>query len=487
MGLAAAAFAAPNAAIAGEIFKRKTPGKRPNFLFILADDLGWADIGCYGSDLHETPNIDRLAASAEKFTNAYAAAAVCTPTRASIMTGKYPARLHMTIWREWAKNPQFDRKMLPPDVEGNLPYEEITIAEVLRQAGYHTAHIGKWHLGDAAHYPELNGFEVNVGGSHWGCPATFFHPYRGVIYGSERYVPGLEADPDGDYFTPRDGEYLTDRLTDAAIKIIEDAGDRPFFVNLWYYTVHVPIEAKRRLVEHYKKMVRSGMHHRNPVYAAMVQNLDENVGRLLAKLDELGIADKTAVVFTSDNGGFISKWDNKTVTSNYPLRSGKGALYEGGIRVPTVVRWPGVTKAGSICRHPISSIDFYPTLLEIAGLCGDPRQNADMDGVSFAALLKEADTEPAQRNLYWHYPHYYNTTAPVGAVRQGDWKLLEYFEDKHVELYNLANDIGEKNDLSTKMPEKASELRGLLRAWREDTGAQLPSPNPSYKGAGSAK
>jgi len=468
-GLGAVALAMPKSLSWAE-----EPAGKPNFIFILADDLGWADVGCFGSDLHETPNIDRLAAQGMRFTDAYAAGPVCSPTRASIMTGKCPARLHTTIWYEAASNPPRNRTLIPPVTVANMPHEEVTVAEVLKKAGYLTAHVGKWHLGDAAYYPETQGFDINIGGTFWGAPATFFYPYSGSgTFGKEfRYVPHLEWGSKG--------EYLTDRLTDEALKILDKAKDQPFFLNLCHHAVHTPIEGKSDLVDRYRKKLKPDMHHQNDGYAAMVDSLDQSVGRVLAKLDELGIADRTVVFFFSDNGGFINKYKEKAVTDNYPLRSGKGALYEGGVRVPLLVRWPAVTRAGSVCAHPVSSIDFYPTILEMAGLVGEPQHNVNVDGLSLAPLLKNLTAALKRDALYWHYPHYYQTTSPVSSIRQGDWKLLEYFEDRHVELYDLKEDIGEKNNLAEKMPEKAEELRKHLDAWRKTVNAQLPEPNPDY-------
>ncbi|MEN6533546.1 MAG: sulfatase, partial [Bryobacteraceae bacterium] len=333
-----------------------------NFVFLLADDLGWADTGVYGADLHETPNIDRLAAAGVRFTDAYAAAPVCSPTRASIMTGKCPARLHMTIWREAVTHPPADRRLIPPVGVEDLPHEEVTLAEVLHDSGYLTAHVGKWHLGGATHYPETQGFDVNIGGTLWGAPQTYFYPYRGTRrYGGEfRYVPHLELG--------KPGEYLTDRLTSEALNVLERVRDRPFYLNLAWHSVHAPVEGKPEFVSRYRARVKPGMHHKNPGYAAMVRSLDENVGRVLDTLDRLGIADRTVVVFTSDNGGYINAFDGQPVTDNYPLRSGKGSLCEGGVRVPLIIRWPGATHAGVVCREPVISHDFYPTLLEMAGL-----------------------------------------------------------------------------------------------------------------------
>jgi len=443
----------------------------PNVLFVMVDDLGYADPGYSGSDLHETPNIDRFARGAVRFTDAYAAASVCSPTRAALMAGKYPARLHITVWYEASSRPPQNRRLVPPVTVGNLPLEEVTIAERLHAAGYLTAHVGKWHLGDAGHYPETQGFDVNVGGTYWGAPDTFFWPYRGskTFGGGElRYVPHTEFG--------RPGEYLTDRLTDEALKILDQTGSRPFFLYLAYHTVHTPIEAKPDDVARFEPKVRPGLRHGNATYAAMVHSLDENFGRVLAKLDELGIAENTIVLLTSDNGGFVNEFRGRTVTNNAPLRSGKGSLYEGGIRVPLAVRWPGVTSPGGVCREPVVTMDFYPTILEMTGVPGDPEQNAALDGRSIVPLLRDPAAKLGRQDLFWHYPHYYPTTTPVSAVRSGDWKLLEYLEDGHVELYNLADDLGETKDLSAELPDRAAALREKLHAWRKAVDAQMPQP-----------
>ena len=444
------------------------PAKPLNFVILLVDDLGWADLGCYGADLHETPNIDRFCRESLKFTQAYAAAPVCSPTRASIMTGKYPARLHMTVWYESSANPPRGRKLLPPITVGNMPHSEVTIAEVLHEAGYLTAHVGKWHLGEAAHYPETQGFDVNIGGTFWGAPTTFFYPYSGSgTFGNEfRYVPHLELG--------KPGEYLTDRLTDEALGVLERVHAGPFFLNMCWHTVHTPIEAKGPVVERYADKLRPEMHHQNATYAAMVQSLDENVGRILKKIDELGIADRTVIFLTSDNGGFINKHRGQTVTNNAPLRSGKGSLWEGGVRVPLVIRWPGVTPAGATCTEPVASTDFYPTILEMARLEGDAKHNADVDGLSLVPLLEDPQGKLDRDAMYFHYPHYYPTTTPVSSVRVRDWKLLEFHEDMHVELYNLRDDPSEEKDLAAEMPERAEQLRRQLHAWREGVDAQMP-------------
>ena len=399
-------------------------GQKLNFVFILVDDLGWSDLGCYGADLHETPNIDRFAGQCQRFTQAYSASPVCSPTRASIMTGKYPARLHMTVWREdTLRPPDTSRKLSPPQCVSDLPHEEFTIAEALKDAGYKTIHIGKWHLGDSSHYPETQGFDVNIGGTNWGAPETFFYPYRGEEYfGEYRYVPHLEFG--------KEGEYLTDRLTDEALKCIDRVKGGPFYLNLAYHTVHSPIEGKAELVAYYREKLKEGLNHKNATYASMVHSLDQNVGRILKRIDEPGLADRTVVILFSDNGGVANEIHGESVTDNYPLRSGKGSLYEGGIREPLLVHWPGVTRPGSVCDEPVCSIDLYPTMLEMGGIRGNEEQNRAMDGLSFASLLRDPGSSLEREALYWHYPHYYPTTTPVSAVRQGNWKLLEYYEDR---------------------------------------------------------
>ncbi|HPA47829.1 MAG TPA: sulfatase [bacterium] len=469
LGLGSLALGMP-----GRGFGADSPKNLPNVVFILVDDMGWSDLACYGADLHETPNIDRFASQCTRFTDAYAASPVCTPTRASILTGKYPARLHMTVWRENSLGtPDDSKKMIPPRCVSDLPHEEITIAEVFKQAGYQTAHVGKWHLGDATHYPETQGFDVNIGGTLWGAPNTYFYPYKGSDYYREsRYVPHLEfGEP---------GEYLTDRLTSEALNLMEKMHNGPFFLNLAYHTVHTPIEGKPELVEYYKQKIKEGMRHQHPGYAAMVRSLDENVGRVLAKLDALGIADNTVVILFSDNGGYINKKDGIPVTDNSPLRSGKGCLYEGGIREPLMIRWPGVTRPESVCQEPVCSIDFYPTLLEITGLSGDPKHNRDVDGTSLVPVLRDPNSSLNRETLCWHYPHYYffPETGPVGAIRQGDWKLVEHFEDGKLELFNLKDDLQEQNDLADRLPSKATSLHKALVKWREDVNAQMPEANP---------
>ena len=443
--------------------------QQPNFLFILVDDMGWADLGGYGSDLHRTPRIDALAAEGLRFTDAYSASPVCSPTRASIMTGKHPAKLHMTVWREAAKRPPLNRPLLAPITEDSLPHDEVTIAEVLRDAGYMTAHVGKWHLGTAEYYPQTQGFDYNVGGTLWGAPQTFFYPYSGSqTFSGLRYVPHLGGG--------QEGEYLTDRLTSEAIRILQNERGKPFFMHLAFHTVHTPIEGKPADVDRYRQEIREGMRHRNPHYAAMVHSLDENVGRVLDALDDLGVADHTVVILTSDNGGYVNEFDGMQVTDNFPLRSGKGSLYEGGIRVPAIVRWPGVTQSGAETDVPISSIDYYRTILSVAGLTGDREHNRTVDGIDLTPVLRNPDHTPDRAALYFHYPHYYATTTPVSALRVGHWKLLRYYEDSRTELYDLAEDLGERRNLASEKPEITAALTERLEAWWDRMDAQHPSP-----------
>ena len=446
----------------------RTPA-RPNLVFILADDLGWRDLGCYGSTFYETPHLDRLAAKGMRFTEAYAACSVCSPTRASILTGKYPARLQLTDWLPGRAN-RPDQKLKRPAILDHLPLEEVTFAGALREAGYRTGFIGKWHLGGPDFFPDKQGFDLNLGGCAKGSPPSYFSPYG---------IPTLTDGPKG--------EYLTDRLTDEALKFIAGAAGRPFLLYLSHHAVHTPLQAKPGLLAKYRakaarlptpagpEFLPEGRNQarqiqNQPVYAAMVESLDESVGRVLRKLAELGLEQNTVIVFTSDNGGLSTS--EGSPTSNVPLRAGKGWHYEGGVREPLLVRWPGVTRPGSLCQAPMISTDYYPTFLEMAGLPLRPRQH--VDGVSLVPLLKGG--APAERPLFWHYPHYSNQGGgPCGAVRLGDMKLIEWYEDDRVELYNLKNDLGENNDLAAKMPDKAAALRTMLHDWRKTVDATMPT------------
>jgi arylsulfatase A-like enzyme len=449
-----------------------------NFLFILIDDLGWADLACYGSRFHETPHLDRLAADALRFTDAYAASPVSSPTRASILTGKDPARLHLTnflVGKRWPEN----GPLRPVAWQHWLPLEEVTIAEALREAGYTCGYVGKWHLGDRPYTPEAQGFDFNRGGCRLGGPPSYFDPYK---------IPAL---PDR-----RPGEYLNDRLADEAEAFLEANRDRPFLLYFAHYAVHIPLQARADLLAKYEAKARaaprpesevfgieSGWKQRrvqdHPVYAAMVESVDETVGRMTAALERLGLADRTAVFFFSDNGGLSTAegWP----TSNRPLRAGKGWLYEGGIREPLIVKWPGVTPPGAVSAAPVTSDDFYPTILEMADLEPRPAQHAD--GLSFAPLLRGGPA-PKRDALFFHYPHYSNQGGrPGSAIREGRWKLIESFEDGRLELFDLREDPGEAHDLAARMPDRAGRLRARLAAWRAAVGAQVPGPNPDYRPA----
>ena len=429
---------------------------KTNIVLILADDLGWTDLACYGSDYYETPNIDRLAREGMKFMQAYSACTVCSPTRAALLTGKYPARLHITDWipGQMPENP----KLLVPDWTKYLPLEEVTIAQALHGAGYVSASIGKWHLGGEAYYPEKHGFDINVAGTEAAQPTTYFAPYH------------IKTLAEG-----TNGEYLTDRLGDEAVRFIEQHKDRPFFLYFPHFAVHLPVQGKQALVEKYRAKRRAGQRQTNAAYAAMIKSLDDTVGRVRQKLEELKLAEHTVVIFASDNGGRVP------TTSNYPLRVGKGSCYEGGTRVPLIIHWPGVTKPGSVCETPVISMDLYGTILDIAAAPEGIRSG--VDSVSLVPVLHGMGNL-SRDALFWHYPHYQHYqlggTTPYSAIRAGDFKLIEFFDDMRVELYNLREDIGEEHNLAERMPAKVEELRTHLHNWRKEVGAQMPSRNPSY-------
>ncbi len=428
------------------------PVAKPNVIVVLVDDMGWKDLSCQGSPLYETPHIDRLARAGLRFTNGYAACTVCSPTRAAMMTGEYPARLHITDWIAGHKRPF--AKLKVPDWQLFLPLDTATVAERLKSAGYATAAIGKWHLGDEAYHPEHHGFDENIGGYHRGQPPSYFAPYK---------IPTLSEGPDG--------EYLTDREADEAVRFITKHRDRPFFLYLPHYCVHTPIQAKKDVTAKYAAKNVTGLRVKNNAYAAMVESVDDAMGRILDTLDSLGIRDTTAIFFTSDNGGLFNVTDNK------PLRAGKGSAYEGGVRVPFIVSWPGQTKAGTTSDVPAITMDVPATILELTGV-GNPPDQA-MDGVSLAPVF--AGKPLAREALYWHYPHYHPGGAtPYSAIRAGDWRLVHFYEDGHNELYNLASDIGEANDLAASEPERAAQLKQQLDTWLAAVGAQFPTPNPDY-------
>jgi arylsulfatase A-like enzyme len=445
-------------AVAGAAAVKAAPAKRPNVIFMLLDDLGWRDFGCYGNTFHETPNLDRLATEGVRFTNAYAACPVCSPTRASIMTGKYPARLQLTDWipgrKQWPT-----AKLLTPEFEHQLPLKETTIAEALKPLGYRTASIGKWHLGGEGFWPDNQGFDLNVAGNHRGSPTSYFGPFD---------LPNLKGGTKDDS--------LTEKLTDAAESFIEDSSKRgPFFIYLPEYTVHLPLQARQEVIAKYKDK-NGGKDFPNPIYAAMVESFDIALGRIRKKLNDLKIADNTILIVTSDNGGLRFEGKSaKPVTDNSPLRAGKGHLYEGGIREPLLIHWPGVTKAGTVYDTTVSSVDYLPTILEMAG-----GRAPQVDGVSIAPVLRGKGA-PKREAIYWHYPHYSNQGGPpAGAVRKGDWKLIEFYEDNRLELFNLKDDVSERRNLVKREPKQAVELHSLLKKWRASVNATMPKPNPDY-------
>ncbi len=473
---------------------------KPNIIFFLADDLGWRDLACSGSTFYETPNIDRIRSGGMMFTDAYAACPVCSPTRASILTGKYPARLGITDWIDWFGHIHPARgKLIDVPYRKEMALSEQTIAHSFQAAGYATWHVGKWHLGDEGHLPTDFGFDVNIGGGLEGSPGRggYFSPWTIAALRSAD-VP--------------EGTYLTDYLGDETAKLIRDHASSskdpaPFFLSFPFYQVHTPIQGKPELVQKYQdKMVSTGLdkvkpfeeggyfpsEHKkrerikrrlvqsDPEYAAMIESLDENVGKVLDTIEELGIAENTVIFFTSDNGGLATS--EGSPTCNAPLSEGKGWMYEGGTREPLLVKWPRVVAPGSTSHANVTSPDFYPTLLEIARLPLMPTQH--VDGVSFMASLA-GDPDYRRGPMYWHYPHYGNQGGTPGAsVRDGDWKLIRFFEDGHEELYNLSADIGETKNLADSEPEKRAELSAKLTAWQEEIEvhavAMIPEPNPEY-------
>jgi arylsulfatase A-like enzyme len=449
---------------------------KTNFVFFLVDDMGMMDLGTYGSTFHETPNIDQLGKTGMKFNFGYAACPVCSPTRASIMTGRHPVRVDITDWIPGSSNNK-KNKLLHPEDRDNLALKEVTIAEELKSHGYQTFFAGKWHLGNEGHWPTDQGFDINIGGNHRGSPpGGYYAPWNN---------PTLEV--------KKKDEYLTERLTEESIRFLDKRdSDKPFLLYFSYYNIHTPIQAYRKHIAHYQtkaekfsgttpaEQEHSGqtrIRQDNPALASMVSAVDDSVGTLLAKLDELGLSDDTVVIFFSDNGGLSTK-PKMGPGSNSPLRAGKGWLYEGGVREPTIIRAPGVTKAGSISNEPIVSMDFFPTMLELAGL--PPKPNLHADGRS---LLPELTGKKGKaRSLYWHYPHYHGSTwRPGASIRDGDWKLIKFYDYEKVELYNLKNDPFESKDLSKQNPDKTQKLENKLIAWQNRLNAKLPRPNPDYK------
>lgn len=434
----------------------------PNIIVMLIDDMGWTDLGCYGSKYYETPHIDQLAQDGMRFTQAYSACTVCSPTRAAMMTGKSPARLHITDWI--AGHVPDNGRLAIPQWTMQLALEEETLAERLKTRGYATASIGKWHLGNEEFYPTKQGFDVNIGGTHGGSPKSYFSPYN---------TPTL---PDG----PKD-EFLSDRLTAEAAKFIEKSKAKPFFIYLPHYAVHTPIMGKKEVVAKYQAKKAAGGHS-NPVYATLVESVDDSVGALRAKLKELNLDQNTIFIFTSDNGGLSGTvnprgW-SRGPTDNSPARLGKGSAYEGGVHIPLIVSWPGKVKPGSTCDVPVITYDHVPTLLEATQT--PLKEKQIIDGESLMPLLTETGTLK-RGAIYWHYPHYHPGSAtPYSAIREGDWKLIQFHEDNHVELYNLKLDAGEADNRAPHDSVRAMQLRDKLNAWLKDTGAQIPERNPKY-------
>ncbi len=439
--------------------------EKPNFVFLLVDDLGWGDFGCYGAEFNETPNIDRLAGQGMLFRNGYAACTVCSPSRAAILSGCYPARLQLTDWIAGHRHPY--AKLSVPEWKIRIDHERVLLPEALKEAGYATAFLGKWHLMPIGqddfeqHYPTHHGFDINIGGREWGQPkgpGKYFSPFG---------MPNLD---DG-----KPGDFLTDKLTDAAVDYLDRTPkDKPFLMYFAYYTLHSPIMAPPELVAKYQKKAETFENTKseflNPARAGMVESLDQSVGRIMAKLEQLGIAENTVVILTGDNGG-----DHDETTGG--LKGYKGFSHEGGTREPFLVKWPGKTRAGSICDALVIGTDFYPTMLEMAGLPLRPEQHRD--GVSMVPLLTGSAAKLDRDRLYWHYPHYHRT-KPYGAIRHGDWKLIEFFEDGALELYDLKADPYESLNLAAEQPEKAQQLLKDLMAWRKEVGAQMMPPNPNY-------
>ena len=436
------------------------PAKPLNVVLILVDDMGITDLGCYGSKFFETPNVDQLAREGVKFTESYASCTVCSPTRAALLTGKYPARLHITDWIPGEDHPKAKLKI--PDWTKYLPLEEITLAEQLKASGYATISIGKWHLttglkeGDEAYYPDKQGFDVNIGGYHRGQPASYFSPYHN---------PVLTDGPKG--------EFLTDREAAEAVKFIEANKDKPFFVYLPHYAVHDPLGGKPEYIEKFKAkaatMPESKQH--NATYAALVKSVDDALGTIRTALKRLNLDDHTIIIFTSDNGGKMAYTDNS------PYRAGKGSAYEGGVRVPLIVYWPNVTKAGTTEATPVISHDLYPTVLSMTAV--KPLQSL-VDGADLTPLMK--NTGKLDRDaLYWHYPHYHGGgSTPHSAIRSGDYRLVHFYEDNHDELYKLTDNASESPNIAAQEPARTKSLRERLESWLKSVDAQLPTPNPNY-------
>ncbi|MDF1756133.1 MAG: sulfatase [Verrucomicrobiales bacterium] len=454
-----------------------------NVVLILVDDMGWMDLSCQGSDFYETPNIDRLATEGIRFTNGYAACAVCSPTRAAVQTGRYPHRIGVTDWIRSLfqrggvgtpeKNPTEyvgakNKKLLCPPNPYWMEHDEVTIAEALQAKDYQSAYIGKWHLGDEAWYPEGQGYDENRGGCDYGQPPSYFDPYNNPKHKHESIRAGIHKLPGR-----KKGEYLTHREADEATALIRQWKDEPFFIQVSHYAVHTPIQAIPEIAAKYED--KKSATQQNTKYAAMVESVDDSTGQILDTLKELGIDDNTLVIFTSDNGGL----DNKgNPTDNAPLRSGKGYAYEGGIRVPFLARWPGQIPEGKISDTPVCSIDIFPTILDAAGVT--PPQDREIDGLSLLSHMKTGAATAVERDeLFWHFPHYRHQPGPYSIIRKGDFKLIKFWEGP-MELFDLKNDLSETTNLAATMPEKVKELdETLVRRLKLDS-AKLPKENPEF-------
>ncbi len=475
--------------LAGLSFPSLRAAERPNVIVFFVDDLGWTDVGCFGSDFYETPNIDRLAAEGVRFTQGYAACTVCSPSRAALLTGKYPARLRVT---DFIPGHEFENTpLLIPEWTRQLDLEELTVAELLKADGYRTAHLGKWHLtprdrtddpNDDGNfpdfYPDRQGFDVNIGGCERGAPASYFWPYgRGRTLEERKDNNTFRTLPDR---AATEETYLTDQLADEAVRLIGRFDQDPFFIYFPFYNVHTPLQGRPDLVEKYRRKLEANpdVAQKNITYAAMVESVDEAIGRIMGEVAERGLSERTVVIFTSDNGGLYPE-----ATTNRPLRQGKGSIYEGGVRVPTIIRWPGVAEAGGVSDEPVITPDFFPTILEATGT-PLPAELADaIDGRSLVPLLRDPAGATLDRDaIFWHYPHYHMMGGvPHSAVRMGDWKLIErHGGTAPPELYHLAEDIHEDHNLAGTEPERAAAMLARLRAWRDSVGAQMPTRNPAY-------
>ena len=456
-----------------------------NFIVILVDDLGWMDLSCQGSTYYRTPNIDRIAELGMRFTNGYAACAVCSPTRAALQTGRYPARIGVTDWirarfnRGTTASPAANpmkyvggprRKLLCPPNPFWMEHGEVTIAEILRGKGYQTAHIGKWHLGDDDWYPQRQGYHVNRGGCDYGQPPSYFDPFNKPRAKHPMLRAGIPHLP-----SKHKGQFLTHRESDEAVSLIRAWRDQPFFLHIAHYAVHTPIQAIKEVADKYRGPGKKPVHQR---YAAMVESVDRSTKRIFGVLEELGLDQQTLVLFTSDNGGLDRQG---SPTENAPLRSGKGYAYEGGIRVPFLARWPGVIPAGTISEVPVCLIDILPTFLEAAGLA--PEDSIEVDGLSLMTHLRSGGSKPVERrSLYWHFPHYRHDPGPYSIIRRGQWKLIKFYEGP-MELFHLGDDLGESRDLGARHPIRVRSMEAELMQALDKMGARLPRRNPDFKSA----